>query len=222
MRPSSMRTGTSTWTSRNGCIRTCRMYCSRVIRLAARSNWLATIDFPDIVRDDWPVAVTAPPLKSGDFETAARQATRRVECFGQGVPGVDLAGATTVGVGEHADHVGARAGRLGRLLEHEHQATGVLRDGAGDGAPPRVRWLRPLGHDERAGAGVEAGASDEGSPQRVGQIVALGPSLPVWRTLADAPPRIARQVEERGRERGVVRGVARLGGREHHRTGLGE
>src|SRR6059058_3793147 len=137
MRPSSMRTGTSTWTSRNGCIRTCRMYCSRLIRLAARSKWLATMDFPDIVRDDWPVAVTAPPLKSGDFETAARQATRRVECFGQGVPGVDLAGATPVG--------------------------------AGDGAPPRVRWLRPLGHDERAGAGVEAGASDERSPQRVGQ-----------------------------------------------------
>src|SRR2546430_6430040 len=48
-------------TSRNGCIRTCRMYCSRLIRLAARSNWLATMDFPDIVRDDGPVAVTAPP-----------------------------------------------------------------------------------------------------------------------------------------------------------------
>src|SRR5213082_1462462 len=188
MRPSSIRTGTSTWTSRNGCIRTCRMYCSRLIRLAARSNWLATMDFPYIVRDDWPVAVTAPPLKSGDFETAARQPTRRVEGFGQGVPGVDLAGATPAGVGKYADHVGARAGRLGGLLEHEHQATGVLRDGAGDGAPPRVRWLRPLGHDD----------------------------------LAEAPPRIARQVEERGRERGVVRGVARVGGREHHRTGLGE
>src|SRR5437667_1651136 len=83
MRPSSMRTGTSTWTSRNGCIRTCRMYCSRLIRLAARSNWLATIDFPDIVRDDWPVAVTAPPLKSGDFETAAGQPARKGKHFGQ-------------------------------------------------------------------------------------------------------------------------------------------
>src|SRR2546429_9624782 len=114
MRPSSMRTGTSTWTSRNGCIRTCRMYCSRLIRLAARSNWLATMDFPDIVRDDWPVAVTAPPLKSGDLETAAGPPTRRVECFGQGVPGVDLAGATAAGGGGPADPVRRPPGRLAR------------------------------------------------------------------------------------------------------------
>src|SRR5438309_19377 len=148
MRPSSIRTGTSTWTSRNGCIRTCRMYCSRLIRLAARSNWLATMDFPDIVRDDGPVAVTTPPLDSGDLQAAAGQATRRVECFGKGVAGVDLAGAAPAGVGEHADHVGARASRLRGLLEHEHQADGVLRDGAGDGAPPGVRRLRALGDHE--------------------------------------------------------------------------
>src|SRR5256886_12152199 len=135
MRPSSIRTGTSTWTSRNGCIRTCRMYCSRLIRLAARSNWLATMDFPDIVRDDWPVAVTAPPLKSGDLETAAGQPTRRVECFGQGVPGVDLAGATPAGVGEHADHLGARAGRLRRPLQDQHPSTRVLPDRARGCAP---------------------------------------------------------------------------------------
>src|SRR5213075_19901 len=121
MRPSSIRTGTSTWTSRNGCIRTCRMYCSRLIRLAARSNWLATMDFPDIVRD-----------------------AGRVEGFGQSVPGVDLAGATPAGVGEHPDHVGAppRAGRLARLLQYEHEAGGMLRHGAGDGTPPGVRGLR--------------------------------------------------------------------------------
>src|ERR1700752_3158785 len=146
MRPSSIRTGTSTWTSRNGCIRTCRMYCSRLIRLAARSNWLATMDFPDIVRDAWPVggAVTAPPRDSGDLEAAAGQATGRVECFGQGVPGVDPTGAAPARVGEHADHVGARAGRLGRLLQHQHEAGRVLGDGAGDGAPPGVRRLRAL------------------------------------------------------------------------------
>src|SRR5437660_12917400 len=99
------------------------MYCSRLIRLAARSNWLATMDFPDIVRDAWPVggAVTAPPLDSGDLEAAARQATRRVEGLGQGVPGVDLARATSARVGQHADHVGARAGRLARLLQDEHE-----------------------------------------------------------------------------------------------------
>src|SRR5256886_6645954 len=148
MRPSSMRTGTSTWTSRNGCIRPCRMYCWSLIRLAARSNWLATMDFPDIVRDDWPVAVTAPPLESGDLETAAGQPTRRVECFGQGVPGVDLAGATPAGVGEHADHVGARAGRLGRLLQHEHHAPCARRHRARGGAPPPAPPLPPLGPHE--------------------------------------------------------------------------
>src|SRR5438477_7746629 len=175
MRPSSIRTGTSTWTSRNGCSRTCRMYCSRLIRLAARSNWLATMDFPDIVRDAGPVggAVTAPPLDSGDLEAAAGQATRRVERFGEGVSGVDLAGATPAGVGEHADHVGAlppRAGRLARLLQDEHEAGGMLRHGAGDGTPPGVRGLRARGHDEGTGAGVEAGAGDgggaEGGPPR--------------------------------------------------------
>src|SRR5256886_6248150 len=139
MRPSSMRTGTSTWTSRNGCIRPCRMYCWSLIRLAARSNWLATMDFPDIVRDDWPVAVTAPPLKSGDLETAAGQPTRRVECFGQGVPGVDLAGATPARVGEHADHGGAPAGPLGGPLRHEHPATGVPRARARGRGPPPAR-----------------------------------------------------------------------------------
>src|SRR2546421_12243337 len=105
MRPSSIRTGTSTCTSRNGCIRTCRMYCSRSMRLAARSNWLATMDFPDIVRDDWPAVVTAAPWDSGDLEAAARQATRRVEGFGQGGPGVHPAGADTRGAGGHADPV---------------------------------------------------------------------------------------------------------------------
>src|SRR5207237_3618734 len=103
MRPSSIRPATATWTSRNGCIRTCRMYCSRLIRLAARSNWLATMDFPDIVRDDWPVAVTAPPLESGDLETAAGQPTRRVEWFGQGVPGGDLGGGEAAGDGAYGD-----------------------------------------------------------------------------------------------------------------------
>src|SRR5256885_12802188 len=104
MRPSSIRTGTSTWTSRNGCIRTCRMYCSRLIRLAARSNWLATMDFPDIVRDAGPVggAVTAPPLDSGDLEAAAGQATRPVESFREGVSRGDLAGGAAPRRGGHA------------------------------------------------------------------------------------------------------------------------
>src|SRR5207237_52027 len=214
MRPSSIRTGTSTCTSRNGCIRTCRMYCSRLIRLAARSNWLATMDFPDMVRDDGPVAVTAPPLDSGDLEAAARQATRRMECFGQRVAAVDLARATPVGVGQHADHVRARAGRLGRLLEHEHEARGVLRHGAGDGAPSRVGGLRALGDDEWTGRRVEPGAGDERSTQRVGQGAPDGEGRTQRNDLAEAPPRIARQVEECGCERRVIRGIARAVGGE--------
>src|SRR5256885_12187242 len=226
MRPSSIRTGTSTWTSRNGCIRTCRMYCSRLIRLAARSNWLATMDFPDIVRDAGPVggAVTAPPLDSGDLEAAAGQATRRVESFGEGVSRVDLAGATPAGVGEHADHVGAppRAGRLARLLQDEHEAGGMLRHGAGDGTPPGVRGLRALGHDEGTGAGVEAGAGDERGAERGRQGAPHGEGRPQRDDLAEAPPRIARQVEKCGRERRVIRDVAGGVGREHDGAGFGE
>src|SRR5207244_12732809 len=73
-----MRTGTSTCTSRNGRIRMRRMYWSRPMRLAARSNWLSTIDLPDIVvrcvagtgpgagaaglEPERPVVVTGPPV----------------------------------------------------------------------------------------------------------------------------------------------------------------
>src|SRR2546423_1091590 len=123
MRPSSIRTGTSTCTSRNGCIRTCRMYCSRSMRLAARSNWLATMDLPDIVRDAWRGGggAPAPPLDSGVLGAGAGRATGGVKGLGQSVPGVDLGGGAPAGVGEHADHVGAppRAGRLARLLQYE-------------------------------------------------------------------------------------------------------
>src|SRR5256884_9886793 len=145
MRQSSIRTGTSTWTSRNGCIRTWRMYCSRLIRLAARSNWLATMDFPDIARDDWPVAVNEPPLDSGDLETAAGQATRRVECFGQGVPGVDLAGAAPAGVRGHAGHAGAPAGPPRRPAAPAHPAPRAHRLRPGEGAAPHRRLARPPG-----------------------------------------------------------------------------
>src|SRR5438445_746590 len=54
-------TGTSTCTSRNGDMRIFRMYASRLIRSAARSNWLWTIARPDIGarlgRGDWSGAV---------------------------------------------------------------------------------------------------------------------------------------------------------------------
>src|SRR5690242_21811204 len=92
MRPSSMRTGTSTCTSRNGFIRMRRIYSSRLIRLAARSNWLSTMDFPVIVRGDRAVAVTGPPSGSFGLEAAPGQPARRVLRFGQRVGDVQPLG----------------------------------------------------------------------------------------------------------------------------------
>src|SRR5437867_972672 len=114
-----MRTGTSTWTSRNGRIRMRRMYSSRLIRLAARSNWLSTIDFPVMVRAGRPLAVNGPPLESGGLEAAAGEPAGRVLGFGQGVGDVDRTRPAARRVGQHADHVGPGRGGLRDVLEHE-------------------------------------------------------------------------------------------------------
>src|SRR6266705_2577910 len=124
-----IRTGTSTCTSRNGRIRMRRMYSSRLIRLAARSNWLSTIDFPVMVRAGRPVAVNGPPSESGGLEAAAGEPAGRVLGLGQGVGDVDLTRAAARGVGQHADHVGTRGRGLRDVLEHEHEARGVLGHG---------------------------------------------------------------------------------------------
>src|SRR5690349_15362892 len=138
-----MRTGTSTWTSRNGRMRMRRMYSSRLIRLAARSNWLSTIDFPVIVRGVRAVAVTKPPSGSVGREAAPGQPARRMLCGRQCVGDVQSLGPPAAGVREHTDHVrtrgrgrGNRRGERGgerALLEHEHQAARVLGNGGGDG-----------------------------------------------------------------------------------------
>src|SRR5207247_3607048 len=132
-----MRTGTSTCTSRNGRIRIRRMYWSRPMRLAARSNWLSTIDLPDIVvragaLPERPVAVTGEDLrgKSVRRQAAAGQTARRVLGLGQGMRHVGAARASPAAVREHADHVravaweggggggGGGGGRRGRARRH--------------------------------------------------------------------------------------------------------
>src|SRR2546428_13848936 len=108
-----MRTGTSTCTSRNGRIRIRRMYWSRPMRLAARSNWLSTIALPDIVvraaaLPERPVAVTGEDLrKSVRRQAAAGQTARRVLGLGQGMRHVGAARPSPAAVREHADHVRA-------------------------------------------------------------------------------------------------------------------
>src|SRR5438132_1393046 len=74
------------------------------MRSAARSNWLATMAFPDIALRGVAGAVTGPPSESG-LEAAAGEAGRRVLRFRQGVGDVDATRAAASGVGEHADHV---------------------------------------------------------------------------------------------------------------------
>src|SRR5438093_422352 len=79
MCPSSIRTGTSTWTSRNGEPRMRRMYGSRSIRLAARSNWLSAMDFPDIVaRGAQSFGERAPDRKRGTRDYHLPEAPPRV------------------------------------------------------------------------------------------------------------------------------------------------
>src|SRR5690242_13118292 len=164
-----MRTGTSTWTSRNGRMRMRRMYCSRLIRLAARSNWLSTIDFPVIVRGVRAVAVTKPPSGSVGREAAPGQPARWMLCGGQCVGDVQSLGPPAVRVREHTDHVRTRG--EGALLEHEHQAARVLGNGGGDSGPPRVRRLWALRDHQGARGRLEARARDERDAQGIRQRV---------------------------------------------------
>src|SRR5207247_10146281 len=157
-----MRTGTSTCTSRNGRIRIRRMYWSRPMRLAARSNWVSTIGLPDMVGragalPERPVAVTGEDLrgKSVRRQAAAGQTARRVLGLGQGMRHVGAARASPAAVREHADHVravaweggggggGGRGGRGGRRR-------GEPGGGAGH-EPPAARAVR--GRRRRGGQG---------------------------------------------------------------------
>src|SRR3989454_2031434 len=90
-------------------------YMRRILmRLAARSNWLSTIDLPDIVvragaLPERPVAVTGEDLrgKSVRRQAAAGQTGRRVLGLGQGMRHVGAARPSPAAVREHADHVRA-------------------------------------------------------------------------------------------------------------------
>src|SRR5881296_2560593 len=150
------------------------------MRSAARSNWLATMAFPDIALRGVAGAVTAPPSWSG-LEAAAGDASRWVLRFRQRVGDVDTARPAPAGVREHADDVRPAHGRsVGAVLEHEHEPT-APGDGRGELAPARIAWKGTLRHDEWQRRGVEGRAGDERRPQPVRQ----GPALPAWRTLAD-------------------------------------
>src|SRR5438094_10078811 len=115
------------------------------MRSAARSNWLATMAFPDIEVRGVAGAVTRYAFggkreklaecshpsgwerrvaSSLADEAAAGEAGRRVLRFRQGVGDVDAPCPASPGVGEHADHVRRarrRGGVIDGVLEHEHQ-----------------------------------------------------------------------------------------------------
>src|SRR2546430_17009716 len=74
------------------------------MRSAARSNWLATMAFPDIAVRGVAGAVTGPPSGAG-LQGAARDAGRRGLRFRQRMGGGDAARAAPPGIGGHAAHV---------------------------------------------------------------------------------------------------------------------
>src|SRR3989442_14312665 len=110
------------------------------MRSAARSNWLATMAFPDIALRGVAGAVTGPPSESG-LEATAGEAGRRVLRFRQCVGDVDATRAAAPGVGEHADYVRRsrrRCGVVRGVLEHEHQPGAVAGHRGLQDAPPGV------------------------------------------------------------------------------------
>src|SRR5947207_14360703 len=90
------------------------------MRLAARSNWLTTMAFPDIVVRAAPgersgVAVAAKDARGSAAEAAAGQEGRRVLGFRERVPDVGAAPAP-LAVCEDADQVRALPGGAGLRL----------------------------------------------------------------------------------------------------------
>src|SRR5438552_8745161 len=122
MRPSSIRTGTSTCTSRNGDMRIFRMYASRLIRSAARSNWFWTIARPDIGARLGRGAVMA---WLAGVEPPACEARAGILGFVQGLRGVRRPLAARAAVRQHADNVG-RYGRPRRPRRPRPHFAGVL------------------------------------------------------------------------------------------------
>src|SRR5205809_7567668 len=93
------------------------------MRSAARSNWLATMAFPDIALRGVAGAVTAPPSWSG-LEAGAGDASRRGLRLRQRGGDVDTARPAPAGGPEHADDVRPAPGRsLGAVLQPRHEPT---------------------------------------------------------------------------------------------------
>src|SRR5947199_2879723 len=201
------------------------------MRLAARSNWLSTMAFPDIVvraepagRSGSAVAVKDAPGSSP--EAAADQAGRPVLRFGERVRDVGAAPAPLAAVREDADHIRALlegAGmRLDGVLQHEYESRALLDDGADERCPGVVVGKRPPGDEERARLRVEARAADERHAQPVPNGPPGGRRRPDGHDLSEAPAGVAGELEQGGRKGAVSGRLGTLVGREHDGAGLCE
>src|SRR5437667_1514829 len=147
------------------------------MRLAARSNWLTTMAFPDIVVRAAPGersggAVAAKDAPRSAAEAAAGQAGRRVLGFRERVPDVGAAPAP-LAVREDSDHVRALPGgaglRVDGVLQQEDETRAPPDDGADERRPGVVLGERPSppGYEQRAGLGVETRTADQRHAQAV-------------------------------------------------------
>src|SRR5207253_7295214 len=183
-----MRTGTSTCTSRNGRIRMRRMYSSRLIRLAARSNWLSTIDFPVIVRGDravavtgkWSFVLTAPGRERAWLKPRLGTAAQAASCtpvYGQRRAASSLADEATMGqtarrvlrFGQRVRDVQPLWPAAARRGVREH-ADHVRSRGGGLGEGDRRSHVLQHEHQARGTLGNRGG---ERGPPGVGRLGAL-------------------------------------------------
>src|SRR6185295_18003936 len=154
-----------------------RMYASRLIRSAARSNWLWTIARPDIGarggRDGWSVVVMA--LDSGRTEPPAREPSRGVLGFVQGLSGIRRALAALPVVRQDADDVSRHGrGSLAGVLHGKHEPDLLARELRDHSVPGAVACKRPETNDQRADGLIQRRRRNEGRSQPIGEIVARG------------------------------------------------
>src|SRR5439155_2730494 len=168
-----MRTGTSTCTSRNGAQRIFRMYASRLIKSAARSNWLWTIARPDIGARVVRGGCSAALMASDWTQATACQAGAGMLRFAQRLDGIRRTLEAPAGARQHADYVGGqRRLSLGGILECQDQADPLVGKPPDDAGPRLVAGERPQCDDQWAGRRVERGRCDQRRFHPIRQIVA--------------------------------------------------
>src|SRR2546426_9238717 len=161
---------------------------------------------PDIVARAWGALTSTSGKWSGGVKPAAGAPGRRVLGLGPRVRGVGHGEAALAGVGENADHVGARLrGVLGGVLQHERESGAVLSHGGAELRPVRVGPERALRHDERRRLRIERAGGDEGGIQGARQLLPGGERRPEGYDLAEAPAGVTGHLEERLDEHGVAR-----------------